>query len=337
MIRPNWTTIAVEMNTLLLLALAATLVQAPAFPQADIGNGRIQARLYLPDAEAGYYRATRFDWSGVIASLEWNGHRYFGQWFARHNPKTNDAITGPVEEFMTSPGYDEAGPEGVFVRIGVGAVRKPAEPAYRRFATYDIVDAGTWVTNRSSDRVQFIHTLADTNGYAYVYVKTVRLASDTLVLEHDLRNTGPKPIVTSVYNHNFFVLDGQPTGPDTVVRLPFTPQLAAPPAGLVEARGNDIVYLQELQPRQSVLTEITGFGPNAGDYDIRVENRRTGAGVRITSDRPLSKLLLWSPRTTVCPEPYIDLNIAPGQEASWRTTYEFYEAPKTAGIPPETR
>ena len=48
------------MKTPLMLALAATLVQAPAFPQADIGNGRIQARLYLPDAQAGYYRATRF-------------------------------------------------------------------------------------------------------------------------------------------------------------------------------------------------------------------------------------------------------------------------------------
>lgn len=325
------------MKTPLMLALAATLVQAPAFPQADIGNGRIQARLYLPDAQAGYYRATRFDWSGAIASLEWNGHSYFGQWFARHDPKTNDAITGPVEEFMTSPGYDEAGPDGVFVRIGVGAVRKPAEPAYRRFATYDMVDAGTWVTNRSSDRVQFVHTLADTNGYAYVYVKTVRVASDTLVLEHELRNTGRKPIVTSVYNHNFFMLDGEPTGPDTVIRFTFTPRLVTPAVGLLEVRGHDVAYLQELQPRQSVQSDITGYGSTPTDHDIRVENRKTGAGVRITGDRPLSKLLLWSPRTTVCPEPYIDLNIAPGEQSSWRTTYEFYEAPKTAAAAPGTR
>ena len=33
------------------------------------------------------------------------------------------------------------------------------------------------------------------------------------MLEHRLKNTGRKPIATSVYNHNFFTLDRQPTGP----------------------------------------------------------------------------------------------------------------------------
>src|SRR5439155_9070708 len=74
---------------------------------------RLRAKLYLPDASQGYYRGTRFDWSGVVASLEWNGHNYFGKWFEHHGPKLNDAITGPVEEFSTNNaglGYDEAKP-----------------------------------------------------------------------------------------------------------------------------------------------------------------------------------------------------------------------------------
>ncbi len=56
------------------------------FPRADISNGLIQARLYLPDSKQGYYRGTRFDWSGVIASLRYKGHQYFGQWFDTYNP-----------------------------------------------------------------------------------------------------------------------------------------------------------------------------------------------------------------------------------------------------------
>src|SRR5438128_5953036 len=118
----------------LLLAQLSQPAAAP-FPQAEISSARIRARLYLPDAEIGYYRATRFDWSGVIAGLNWNGHNFFGQWFERHDPKTHDAITGPVEEFLTSGaglGYDEAKPGGRFVRIGVGVVRKPDEPRYRQ-------------------------------------------------------------------------------------------------------------------------------------------------------------------------------------------------------------
>ncbi len=312
------------------LFVLLALIQAPAatVPQATIANGRMRATIYLPDAKAGYYRGTRFDWAGVVASLDWQGHSYFGQWFERYDPTLHDAITGPVEEFLTGEaglGYAEAKPGEPFVRIGVGAVRKPDEPAYRRFATYDIVDGGTWTSTTGKDRVEFVHVLTDAGGYAYVYRKTLRLSGDTLILEHRLKNTGRKPIVTSVYNHNFFMLDAKPTGPDFVVRFPFAPRAKQSLAGLAEIRGNDLVYLQELQGRQTVFTELEGFGATAKDHDIRVENVRTGAGVRQTSDRPISKLLVWSPRTTICPEAYIDLRIEPGRESAWRITYEFYK------------
>ena len=200
---------------------------ATQFPQAEISNSSVRATVYLPDAQSGYYRGTRFDWSGVIASLKWNGHEYFGQWFDRYDPKIHDAITGPVEEFLTGEsglGYVEAKPGENFVRIGVGAVRRPDEPAYRRFETYEIVDGGKWTVNKSSDKIEFIHELGDTAGYSYVYRKTLRLAKDSLVLEHRLKNTGKKRIATSVYNHNFFTMDRQPTGPDIVVRFPFVPR-----------------------------------------------------------------------------------------------------------------
>ena len=145
-----------------------------------------------------------------------------------------------------------------------------------------------------------------------------------MVLEHRLTNTGRKTIATSVYEHNFFMLDGQPTGPDFVVRLPFDLRATGPLDGLAQTRSRDLVYLQELQPRQTVQTDLEGFGASARDYDIRVENRKTGIGVRQTGDRPMSKLHLWSIRTTVCPEAFIDLRIEPGKASTWRITYEFY-------------
>src|SRR5262245_8293430 len=42
-------------------------------PQAEISNGVLKAQFYLPDAQKGFYRGTRFDWSGVIGSLEFKG------------------------------------------------------------------------------------------------------------------------------------------------------------------------------------------------------------------------------------------------------------------------
>src|SRR6185295_16794115 len=94
------------------------------FPHVEISNGIIHATLYLPDVKDGYYRASRFDWSGVMPALEYKGHTYFGQWFGKYDPLLHDAIMGPVEDF--SPvGYDEAKAGDSFLKIGIGIVTKP--------------------------------------------------------------------------------------------------------------------------------------------------------------------------------------------------------------------
>ena len=307
------------------------------FAQAEISNDIIRATLYLPDPGHGYYRGTRFDWSGVIAALEYQGHDYFGPWFEHYDPKMHDAISGPVEEFRTNEaglGYAEAKPGDTFIRIGVGVVRKPYEPKYDFFHTYDIVDSGRWTVRRGRGRVEFTHTLADRSGYAYVYRKTVSLekGKPLLTLEHSLKNTGHKVIETSVYDHNFLVLDGQSSGPDFVVRFPFEVRAARTLGNLAETRGKEIVYLRELEKGESVFTELEGFGESAADYDIIVENRKVGAGVRITGDRPLSKLVFWSIRTTVCPEAYVQMRIDPGREFKWRIAYNFYTLPKPDSV-----
>ena len=131
-----------------MLILPVLLCLAADFPSASISNGKLTARLYLPDATNGYYRATRFDWSGQMASLKSEKHEYFGQWFDRYDPKLHDSIQGPVEEF-SSLGYDEAAPGGVFLRVGIGALRKPDGKPYERFRTYEIVDAGVWRVKRA--------------------------------------------------------------------------------------------------------------------------------------------------------------------------------------------
>jgi hypothetical protein len=208
----------------------------------------------------------------------------------------------------------------------VGAIRKPDEPRFRQFSTYEIADSGKWSVRKGADWVEFTQELTDTAGYAYVYKKTVRLTKDKpeLVLEHSLKNTGTKTIESSVYEHNFYMLDGQPTGPDTVVHFPFDLHVKGDLRGLAEARGKDFAYLKELEKGQTAAGDLEGFGATAADYDIRVENRKAGIGVRQVGDRPLSRMYFWSIRTTVCPEAYISMKIEPGKEFTWRIAYDFY-------------
>jgi hypothetical protein len=332
-----------SITCLLLCALHVWAADGSSAPQAAIDNGLVRAKLYLPDAEKGYYQGTRFDWSGVFASLIYKGHNYFGPWFEKYDPKIHDAISGPVEEFLTGApsvghdtataiGYKEAKPGETFIRIGVGVLRKPQEENFNRFKTYEIVDSGTWKVERQADRVSFHHVAADpSSGYAYEYMKMTRLepGKPVLVLEHSLTNAGKKVISTEVYDHNFLMIDGQPTGRDFTLRFPFDVTATGELNGFVETKGKQVVYVKDIghqnEERQFVMAELKGYGSSSRDYDIRVENKKTGAGVHITGDRPLERILFWSVNTVLSPEPYLHFDIKPGETVTWKITYEFYE------------
>ena len=135
------------------------------FPQTEISNGLITAKLYLPDADQGYYRGSRFDWSGVIYELKYQGHDYFGKWFSRYDPKIHDAIYGPVEEF-SEIGYEQAPVGGEFIRIGIGGLRKPAENRFQRFGYYELSNPGKWTIKKAKDNITFTHQLNDVAGYS---------------------------------------------------------------------------------------------------------------------------------------------------------------------------
>ena len=327
-----------------------TAQTASDIPQTRLTNGPLQMTVYLPDAQHGYYRGTRFDWAGVVQDLEYKGHRIYGPWYTKTDPHVRDfiydgsdiiagpcsAIMGPVEEFTTNHkglGYDEAKAGGTFVKIGVGVLRKPDNSEYSPYHLYEIVDPGKRTVHTTATSVEFTHELRDpASGYAYTYRKTLRLApgKPELVIEHSLRNTGQKSIQTSVYDHNFFVPDHLPPGPGTVITVPFKIEAAQPPEnGLAEIRGNQLIYLKQLQGEERVTSAIKGFNDSAKDYDVRVENAKAGVGFHVTGDRPLASVYLWSIRSVVSMEPYIDMSIEPGSEFTWKYSYEYFTVPAT--------
>lgn len=312
---------------ILILFVVPGASQTEKFPEATISNGVVKAKLYLPDTETGYYRGTRFDWSGVIANLEYNGHGYFGQWFPKYDPFLHDAITGPVEAFDPI-GYENAKIGEPFLKIGVGTLKKIDDEQYRFTSPFEIIDGGKWSVKKKKDRVIFTHVVKDADGYAYLYEKMVKLSKGKpeMVLSHSLKNTGDKHIETQVYNHNFFMLDNQSIGPDYSITFPFELELISNTRGMgttVDIQKNKLVFLEPIQPRESIYIVLGGYSDQASDYDITVTNSKTGAGVRITNDRPITRLPVWSIPTTLCPEPYMLVSVAPGETFTWNTTYEF--------------
>jgi hypothetical protein len=370
--------------TLSVVALVGTIgavLGAQSYPSHVISNGEITARVYLPDANAGFYRSTRFDWSGAVASLQYKGHDYYGNWFTKITDiydfgyeGADDAVisaeftamVGPAEEFGAL-GYNEAQPGGLFVKPGIGVLRRADETPYNHSKPYAIANGGKWDVKRGGDSIEFVHTLTEPAiNFGYVYSKVIRLTNGRpqMTIEHALKNTGAMPIQTNVYNHNFMTLDKQPIGPDYEIAFPFPlervqraaragqpPAVAGAAAGqapapaqagrglnppngsrcgqpqmqaLANPAGNRLVYTKALEGAECFQTSFTGFRPVATDHDITIENKRVGAGLRITGDRPMSRLGYWSIRTVMAVEPYVDINVAPGQTFTWKWTYDYF-------------
>jgi len=306
-------------------------------PSVQIGNGLVTAKIYLPDMQKGFYHGTRFDQGGVIGSLAIQGQNFYGPWFDRVSPEVMDymftpdgiiggpdsAICGPVEEFAPI-GFEEAPAGGSFLKIGVGRLRKPDTKPYDHYRIYDIADAGLRSTLTAKDAITFVQDVKD----GYRYSKTLRLipGRPQLAIEHALTNKSGKTIATTVYDHNFLTLS--PGNRDIVASFPFAIMAdTRPDPALVRVDGNRFAYQRALTGKEGVSFHISGFGESPRDYDIRVGNAQTGAGMRVTGDQPLTKINVWSIRTVMAVEPYIAIDLRAGATKRWTYVYT-YNGPK---------
>ena len=298
------------------------------FPSLEISNDEVRMKVYLPDAGKGLYRATRFDWSGVIGSVQFKGHEYFGYWKSTHDPLFHEDLAGPVEGFIEPGlGYAEADAGGPFVRIGVGVLEKADEPEYNWRKTYPIVDHGKWTIDHGQDWISFQQELSCDNGYAYIYNKRIHLKEDGFIIAHTLKNTGSKSIETDQFNHNFFMIDGEASGPAFTISFPYEVATEDDPKGMLDIRNREISFLRELVDDDAVFVALTGYGDTPEDHQITVLNQKSGAGVTFQADKPLYRMAFWACATTLSPENFIWLSVEPGAVESWNSEYTLFTAP----------
>lgn len=298
-------------------------------PQTQITNGIIKANLYLPDSDNGYYKRSRFDWSGVISNLEYKGHTYFGLWFDQDNPPLSATIMGPVEAYAPL-NYSKVAIGDNFVKIGVGILKKTTNEKYSAFKSYTIVDSG-WVIKQKKNQVRF-KQVVNQGDISFEYIKTVKLVKNEpkMIITHSLKNKGKHTIKTSGFNHNLFVIDEQPIGKG--FELSFPKNISGTGRGLgdiFDIQENKIIFKRTLEEEESFACKyVEGINNSVENFKINLDNFNTGAGVKITGNQPLSRLRLWGNSKTICPETYIDIKVALGEEFSWSYSYDFYISEK---------
>ena len=306
-----------------------------AYPMIRLANEHAAVLVAVPEAEGDaplFNTASRFDRAGMIVhAATASGRTYFGPIVSPgdHDPTVDDHVAGTAGEFgMDSPlGYDEAGVGGEFVKVGVGVLRRlDGEPYFFR-KPYPIVDAGQWEVERGEGRVVMTHTLTGPRGWGYVYQTTVQLSEDEAgwTLTRTLTNTGEQAIHTSHYCHNFFILDSEPVSPDYVVKL-------APSHEVIEEKtvpatvtfdGETLAIPRPLEANNSVWVPMqpAAAGGEAA-WSARVADASTGAGVTIRQSPVPDRVVLYIKSPYLSVEPFINLNIEPGESATWTATYQ---------------
>lgn len=300
------------------------------FPMIELANDQVAILVMSPDEQSGLNRASRFDRAGMVAFAQTiRGHTYFGPMVdpEKHDSSFHDHVAGTAGEFgMTeSPlGYDQAEPGEVFVKIGVGVLRRVDDKAYRFGRAYPLVNPGDWRIDSAGDRVTMTQTLDGPRGWAYDYRTQVSLLENEpgFVVKRTLTNTGKQVITTDYYNHNFILLDGQPVSP--VYRLTLRPDHRV-------SKGRDVPPWVRFTGRALQLTDALPAGRTLW-LPLRYEQTRGDAwgatvelegGPKIVIDqdaRPdLVVIFVKSPYISI--EPFIEINLQPGDSFTWRARY----------------
>lgn len=300
------------------------------YPQATLSNRWLTVRYYLPDAENGFYRGTRFDWSGLISRVEAAGHSYFSHFRTTHDPLNHDDVCGTAEEFDITdpPGYRQAKAGEPFLKVGVGVLERPDAEPYSFAKRHKLLKDAPWKTTAGQADVTFKHTLPLFNKWGYEYKKTIQLHTNGAVLSiiRELKNTGAETLTTEHYGHHFLKIDDAPAGPGYQLEFPFAPQLGerAETQGCLNINNRLLLFTCAVPAQKPIWTPLAGFS-SPGDHRVTVRNTRTRGAVTIMGDRALEKLVFFSANGVVCPENFVKLSIPPGQTVKWTSTYVFGE------------
>jgi hypothetical protein len=286
-------------------------------------NGVLELTAVVPGAP-GTYCGTRFAWGGIVDSVRFQGRHIFGPWRSGSFPlDEHDNVTGTAGEFAPL-GYEASAPGGCFVKIGVGVLRRPDAAPYSFAGRYELVEAPPWQVEKGADWIEARQIIAH-GRYGYEYVSRVALVPGeaAFVTRHTLANTGAAEIHQTHYSHNFIVFDGHPVGPDYEALFPFESTSSFAPDSLAFLDGRSLKFRAPIPAGKAVFSPLTGFGGMPADNQVAVRCHPAGLELRIGGDRPVTRFHFFAAPGAVCPEPFVELRLAPDQTETWEHRYEF--------------
>lgn len=273
------------------------------------------------------YQGTRFDWTGKITQVKFQGIHMV----TLEQPTLENETAfgkGFYNEFGidSALGYDATKVGEWFHKIGVGLLKKETNTPYDFNKDYPLKPANFKV-NTSTDKI-IIHCSGEKNkGYAYALQKTITLHLNGFHIKYELKNTGEKDLVTEEYTHNFIGINHDLMGKDTILKFPFLIQPQA--------------FKETVNPEEKVLIgqqDITVVAPPSKPFffsDLSGGKKHTAAWeinnlkhkLRIseTGSFQTNKINLWGWQHVISPELFHRIAVQPGQTSEWSRNYHIHK------------
>ena len=282
----------------------------------------LEVHIDLPEET---YTGTRFDWSGQIQKVIFDGVT-FGTLEEIASEQQYLLGRGFYNEFgIDSPlGFEETAKGEWFHKIGVGKLKKESDDYF--FAHKYEVQPCDFTIQKDLYSIQYEHNSALLNGYGYRLKKKIELIPEGFKINYFLENTGKKPIQTSEYGHNFLAIGNQPMSKDYVLKFPFdldpdTFQENVNPENCVHFNNKELGFA--LTPKEVFFfSYLNGTKPVKANW--KLENKALSMGVAETGDFTTSKINLWGLQHVISPELFFDIDLGIGESVSWSRKYHFY-------------
>jgi hypothetical protein len=257
----------------------------------------------------------RFCWGGYIWQV--------------HDEQVGTLLTGPEWPVATPLPHNGQGLPGSFrhsttegqpllwdgaagLALGAGALGRDAS------GNVVVTTPTAWQVDMKTDRAVF--RARQTMGrWSYELERSIELRGRRIVSRSRLTNRGPEPLKLEWFAHPFFALEAHGKLTATLSK---EISLAENP-GYVLANGELTFKRPFVGLHDGCLVHLEL--PAAKPFAVSLTHPKL-AFLRFATDFAPFKCVLWANGNTLSFEPYLALDLAPGQSREWTLTYEFGNA-----------
>ena len=284
----------------------------------QLSNNRLQVEILKPGQS---YKSSRYDHSGIVIQVTLDKHDTF---FSRESA---DGISGMggiglscCWEWMDTQLYDQTNLADYYPMIGIGLVKKTDTIPFYFCKLYPIVPfERELIITDSSVSMRSLPQLS--HGIAVDQTKTISIDNNTLTINNTLINVGEKKIETTEFCHNFIRFNELPVNSKYKLILPY--QISAKMRRGELSVSPHSYRLRDFEPESnSTAFWINGY-EGLSSHWMKILHDDSSLSLLIEDDFPIYRFFSWNAPHAFCPETFIHISLAPGEEKTFIRKYTF--------------